>query len=440
MVPRILNDQVLCWVRRMYSPELGTSAAMRKKQSNVVRAKRLGVSEGTIRYRDRRDKNKRVDQRTCKKSQLERFQSLISFWIAAQKDQRHRKPLIDLYDLLQSHHHYAGSYDALRRFVKKRFPDYVKGRLILRAETPPGELFQVDWKESVRCQIGTIGQWILLHGFIGTLAFSRHTVVVFSLKKDLASWLHCHQEAFVKLGGLPRVIRPDRVASAVLPHPGPNIRLNKSYERYLSSLEIDIFPCRPRKATDKGKVEKKIRDLFGRLALERRVYRDFIELQDVCDETLQNLSQKWRSGATGLSVADSFAYEKQYLRALPTSFPRAPLVEKRCLVRTDQTVFFMYNYYQVPRAYANKYVLCCFTGTEIIIYHDGQELVRNPYLPESKGMVRLLEPLFEDPRLEVSPQVREWAITASRRQIEYYQAIVSKKGGTDDSSNSDQKT
>jgi len=91
----------------------------------------------------------------------------------------------------------------------------------------------------------------------------------------------------------------------------------------MSGLGVGVFPSRPGTPEDKGKMEK-----------------------------------DWQCGATGLSVEESFAYERAYLKPLPLDFPSFPLKEKRTMVRRDGTVYFDGNYFQVRGEYRDRSVVC----------------------------------------------------------------------------------
>ena len=394
------------------------------KYSNCEIASKLGVTEGAIRYRIKRRRSGEVDGRTRKPSMLDRYRDVINQWKEDYEGERRRPTLKTLCEWLKQHHGYEGSYDAFRRYIRKAFPGFHKKGTCVRVETPPGALMLVDWKEDLRVQMGAPGRWVKVQGLCFALGFSRKMEVRCNELKDLNAFIHSHQEAFRLFGGLPGTIRTDCLKSAVLKWRGGRSILNDSYKRYLGKLGIEVFPARPGTPEDKGKVEKRIRDLFSRLDFKHVVFKDMADLQKRVDEELRRCERQWRCGATGLTVAESFAYEKDYLRALPVHFPLLPLAERRTRVRRDGTVFFGGNYYQVSRVYSDRSVLCMNTGQEIVIYHDGEEIGHFPYLPGTKGMVMLSERVLEDPSLYLSETVRRWGLEVAGRQVAIYQEII----------------
>jgi transposase len=415
---------------RLSPDEVDFIMKMKKvKYSNCEIAGKLGITEGAVRYRIKRHELGAVDGRNRKPSMLDRYRDVIDQWREDYEGERRRPTLKTLCKWLRRRHGYKGSYDAFRRYIRKAFPEFHKKGACVRVETPPGALMLVDWKEDLKVQMGAPDRWVTVQALCFTLGFSRKMEVRLSERKDLNAFIHSHQEAFRCLGGLPEVIRTDCLKSAVLQWRGRRSVLNESYQRYLGKLGIDVFPSRPGRAEDKGKVEKRIRDLFGRLDFKHGVFRDMADLQERVNEELRRCDHQWRCGATGLSVAESFAYENGHLKPLPVHFPILPLKENRTKVRRDGTVFFDGNYYQVPGAYVGRTVLCMNTGQEIMMYHDGEEIGRFPYLAGTKGMVMLSERVLEDPELRLSETVRRWGLEVAARQVAIYQEIIAGRTG-----------
>ncbi len=395
------------------------------KYSNCEIARRLGVSEGAIRYRIKREGKE--DGRKSRPSVVDAYRDVIDQWRRDYEGVRRRPTLLTLYEWLRDQYDFSGSYDAFRRYIRKHFPEFHKKGKRIRIETPPGVLLFSDWKEDLMVQIGRPGAWVEVHALCFTLGFSRKSAVCFTERKDLPAFIHSHQEAFREFGGLPEFIRTDCLKSAVVKWRGRASVLNDRYKRFLGGVGVECFPARPGTPEDKGKGEKRILDLFSRMDFKHCVYKDMADLKRQTNKELSRFEREWRCGATGLSVEESFAYERKYLKPLPDHFPVIPLQEKRARVRRDGLVFFKGNYYQVHSAYRDKTVLCMNTGEEIVIYHNGEEIKRFPNLPGTRGMVRLSEEVMEDPTLILSDTVRQWGLEVARRQVLIYQDIIRRR-------------
>jgi transposase len=386
-------------------------------------ARKMGVTEGTIRYHINRNISGATDGRKLKYSEVSEYKSIIDYWINEYKDSRHRPTLQVFYNNLKDFHDYRLGYDALRRYIRKHYPDLFKKGTKIRLETPPGVLMQIDWKESVNVQVGKIEHWVKLHFLLLILCFSRKVVVRVSDKKDLDSLIRCHQEAFKALGGLPQWIRPDCMKTVIVKWNGQNSVITEQYQRYMEGLGIKVFPARPYTPADKGKIEKRIQDVFNHLELQNIVFKNLEEVQQYVEQKIAVLENKWLSGATGVNVARSFEYEKKYLKPLPEIFPKLPVKELRTTVRRDGTVYFDGNYYQVRQIYIDRSVLCLHTGTKILIYYGGEEIETYDYLPGMKGMVRLSKDAINQSQTPISDMTRKWALEVADRQLEYYEDI-----------------
>jgi len=315
---------------RLSQPQIDFIMNMKNvKYSKLEIARKLGVTEGAVRYQIKRQASGLSDGRKIKDSMLDRYEEILFYWTSEYEGEEGRPSLKILYENLRKYHGYAGSYDAFRRYIRKRFPEFLKKRSYIRVETPPGALVQVDWKEGIAVYIGSLETPVKLNALVISLCFSRKMAVIFSEKKDLDSFIACHQRGFLKLGGLAETERTDCLKSAVVRWNGSQTILNEKYRKYLSELGVEAFPSRPGTPTDKGKVEKRIGDFFCRLDLKHKVYQTLEDLDREADAKLEELEKEWRCGATGLSVSQSFEYEKVYLKMLPSHFPVLPVAKQR---------------------------------------------------------------------------------------------------------------
>lgn len=148
---------------------------------------------------------------------------------------------------------YEGSYEAVRRFVRKIEPKPLNATV--RVECEPGEEAQVDF--------GYAGNLIDADGrerkawiFIMTLSWSRHQYVEFVYDQKIPTWLRCHRNAFAFFGGVPgRVVIDNLKAGVVVPNwDDPQYQL--AYRECAEHYGFLIASCKPRTPQHKGKVEK----------------------------------------------------------------------------------------------------------------------------------------------------------------------------------------
>lgn len=78
-----------------------------------------------------------------------------------------------LHGVLQRDYGFLGSYQAVRRYLTRRFPA-APVQAIRRVETPPGVQAQHDWFECT-ARVGGVLQPV--YGLIGTLSYSRASFI-----------------------------------------------------------------------------------------------------------------------------------------------------------------------------------------------------------------------------------------------------------------------
>lgn len=111
--PRLSPDQV-DFIMKMKAVEY----------SNSDIASKLGLTEGTIRYRLKRALLGKEAGRQLKPSSVEGYRAVIDQWGKDYVEDRRRPTLKTLYKWLRRDQGYGGSYDAFRRYIRKHCPQF----------------------------------------------------------------------------------------------------------------------------------------------------------------------------------------------------------------------------------------------------------------------------------------------------------------------------
>jgi transposase len=109
---------------------------------------------------------------------------------------------------------YAYGYLTVQRYVRR-----LRGRQEVsdHMEHPPGQEAQVDFFRSpAPVWDAAGGRWRRPWVFRMTLSCSRHGYEEAVWGQDRTSFLRAHEHAFIALGGVPRVVRPDYVARHII--------------------------------------------------------------------------------------------------------------------------------------------------------------------------------------------------------------------------------
>ena len=342
-------------------------------------ATELGVDESTLRYRLKRRAARAVDGRSRQPVACDAVAGVIEAWIAVQDwDGESGRPesVKSLYELLVAEHGYVGSYKAVLRFVRRRAPA-PKLRPVRRVETRPGTQAQVDWGVR-KVFVHELGGITPLRAFLMTLSHSRMNPVRFYLDEAQLSWLDGHNHALNFLGGVPLTMRIDNLKTGVKRGAGAWAELNDTYLAYADDLGFIIDPTRPRKGSDKGKVERRVQDVIGPMV--RRGER-FVTLEDLNAAVLERAlerAKKLINPVSGDSVYDTWLAEREVLRALPATLPTPFDVQVVRKVGRDCLVNFEGRQYAAPFRFAGRPVQVRGVPGRVQIIAEGSVVQEYP--------------------------------------------------------------
>ena len=116
---------------------------------------------------------------------------------------------------LVSDHGFVGSYEAVKRFVRKLRG--VRSRVAVGIiQTGPGEEAQVDYGTGPMVRDPKTGKYRRTRLFVMTLGYSRKSVRLLSFKSSSRIWAQLHETAFRRLGGSPRLMILDNLREGVI--------------------------------------------------------------------------------------------------------------------------------------------------------------------------------------------------------------------------------
>lgn len=387
---------------RLSERELVCAEVLVSDKGRSVRsvATELGVDESTLRYRLQRRAAGAVDGRSQQAEACEALADVIEAWIAAQDwDGESGRPesVKSLYEQLVAEHAYAGSYKAVLRFVRRRAPA-PKLRPVRRIETRPGTQAQVDWGVR-KVFVHELGGVTPLRAFLMTLSHSRMNPVRFYLDETQLSWLDGHNYALNFLGGVPLTMRIDNLKTGVKKGAGVWAELNDTYLAYADELGFIIDPTRPRKGSDKGKVERRVQDLIGPII--KRGER-FVTLEDLNAAVLERALARAKTlvnPVTGDSVYDSWLAERDVLQPLPATLPAPFDVQVARKVGRDCLVSFEGRQYAAPFRYTGRQVQVRGASGRVQIMADGRVVQEYPRGTKARLLIdqACYEPAVSEP-------------------------------------------
>lgn len=276
-----------------------------------------------------------------------------------------------IYQDLVEQHDYRGSYDSVKRYVRK-LRKRVRG-FTERLPHLPGKEAQVDFGKAT-CRVGTDPHrmrrpWL----FKMTLSCSKHAYEELVEHQDLETFLRCHERAFRFFGGVPETVTLDNIKSGVLLASIYEPILNQTYLRFATHWCFAANPCMPRTPEHKGVVERDI-GYTKHNALDGRTFRSLEE----ANAFLRHWNKRWARtrihGTTKCQVWKLFCeLERPRLRALADKDFEFFRAGKR-KVDVNGLVEVEARYYAVPPRYVGDTVTVHFNQQSVKIF-EGQELI-----------------------------------------------------------------
>ncbi len=156
-----------------------------------------------------------------------------------------------IYQDLVGGHQFAGSYHAVKRFVRQL--RQTQPIPFVRMEVEPGAEAQVDFGQ---------GAWVMVDGkrkrphlFRIVLSHSRKGYSEVVWRQTTESFIRCLENAFRYFGGVPRTLVIDNLRAAVTRADWYDPELNPKVEEFCRHYGTVMLPTRPAMPRHKGKVE-----------------------------------------------------------------------------------------------------------------------------------------------------------------------------------------
>lgn len=259
--------------------------------------------------------------------------------------------------------------------------------------------------------------------FVAVLGASNYTYVEATWTQSLPDWLTSQVRALEFFGGVPRLLVPDNLKSAVTKACRYEPVLNRSYQELLEHYGTAALPARPYKPRDKAKVEVGVQ-IVERWMLARLRKQQFFSLEELNQalrQLLLVLNQRPFKKLPGSRQSWFEELERPLLKPLPTA--RYYYAQwKKARVHLDYHIEVDGHYYSVPHAYLRQEVDVRLSALTLEIFQHGQRLATHVRSERKGAHTTLAEhlPPAHQAHLEWSPtRFLAWAgdIGAATQEI-----------------------
>lgn len=242
----------------------------------------------------------------------------------------------------------------------------------------PGERCEIDYSDGIEILDPASGEIKKTQFFVGVLCQSRYTFAEFTWSQKSEDFLNSHVNMFSYFGGVPQVISPDNLKSAVTKSHRYDPNINPSYTKLATHYGVAVVPARVKTPTDKAIVERTIQ-IFQRWFFQRvrnRTFTSLTELNKCLREHLEAFNNK-KHRIFRQTRKEMFAAEKDSLRALP-EMPFEVSTYKKAILSRDCHLIFERSFYSAPERLRGETLDVWASAKTIEIYHNSERVALHP--------------------------------------------------------------
>lgn len=274
-----------------------------------------------------------------------------------------------IYQDLVADHQFAGSYQAVKRFVRQL--DASQPLPFRRMECTPAQEVQVDFGKGAWVMVG--GKRKRPHLFRVVLSHSRKGYSQVVWEQTTENFIRCLENAFRAFGGVPQAVVIDNLRAAVVRADWFDPQLNPKIIAFAEHYGTVILPTKPYTPRHKGKVEAAVKYAQNN-AVKGRTFESLAEQNQFLAEWESSVADTRIHGTTRQQVARLFAVEQPQLSALPAGlFP--VFSEALRHVHLDGHVEVARTYYSVPPEYVRRRVWARWDLRLVRIFNSRMEQI-----------------------------------------------------------------
>jgi len=258
--------------------------------------------------------------------------------------------------------------------------------------------------------------------FVAVLGASNYTYAEATWTQSLPDWIASNTRALTFIGGVPALIVPDNLKSAVTKACRYEPDVNPTYAEFAEHYGTAILPTRPYKPKDKAKVEVAVQ-VVERWMLARLRHHTFFSLDELNQSLrtlLDDLNHRPFKKLPGTRKSQFEALDKPALKPLPDS-PYSYGEWRKARVNIDYHIDVDVHYYSVPHRFVKHEIdvrvgsstIECFAQHQRIASHArshvrGGHTTQREHMPKAHQKHSEWTPgRFLNWAVEIGPRTRD---------------------------------
>lgn len=247
----------------------------------------------------------------------------------------------------------------------------------MHVEHKPGDKLYIDYTgKKIPYVDRSTGEIKEAEVLLTTLGYSEYTYVEASPSQSQECFAGSLCHAMEYYGGVPQVLVPDNLKSAVTKADKYEAKINSLLIMMARHYDTGVLPARVRHPKDKSLVERHVQLVYQQIfaPLRNMTFFSIEEINAAIKEPLRQLNERHFQGRP-YSRKDLFEEESAHLKPLP-EYPfeimrfRVGTVMKNCHVQLTEDC----HYYSVPYRYIGEKVRLSYNSHEVRIYLKGTQI------------------------------------------------------------------
>lgn len=227
--------------------------------------------------------------------------------------------------------------------------------------------------------------------FVAVLGASSYTYAEATWSQSVPDWVGAHVRCLEFLGGVPEIIVPDNLKSAVSHANRYEPDLNPTYQEMAAHYGTAVVPARVRKPRDKAKAEQGVQlvERWILAVLRKQRFFSLTELNAAIRELLTRLNTRPFRQLEGSRQSQFERLDKPALKPLPQN-PYRIAEWRKARVGLDYHVMVDGHPYSVPFVLARKEVELRLTPATLEVFFKGERVASHARTDRRAGATTVL--------------------------------------------------
>ena len=242
----------------------------------------------------------------------------------------------------------------------------------------PGEKLYIDFAgKTLSYTDADTGEIIECQVFVACLPYSDFAFVMAVRSQSLVDFIFALTQCLLALGGVPEVIVPDNLKSAVTKASRYEPGLNQVMEDFANHYGTTVVPARARKPRDKALVENQVKLIYTRVyaKLRHQQFFDLTSLNKAIAEKVLDHNQTRMQQKPYCREERFLSDERHKLKPLPEKVFEIKYYRELKIANNNHIYLSVdKHYYSVPYIYIGQKAKVIYTRSLVCIFVKGRQV------------------------------------------------------------------